>query len=387
MKQVRYLIIGNGIAGLSAAKEIRKNDKDGSILMISKEPYLTYYRPKLTDGLFKEVNAEDILVQKDKWYKEKNIQVILDGHVEKIDVENNRVVLSQGEDIIYEKLLLATGSHPFVPPIKGKIDQELLALRTLDDLYYFKNCLEKWDQVTVVGGGLLGLEAAWSLKKLGKKVKIVEFAPYLLVKQLDKEISKKLEKRLIEEGFEIYLSSTVEKVLNDGTCLLNGGRNIKTDGILYSIGVRPNLDLVNDTGINFNRGVIVDNNLKTNIENIYAAGDVIEKDGVVLGLWTSANEQGKIAGANMAGEFLEYSWPQPFTMLKLGDIQLFSIGEVKEYDKAYEIKDNNGDIHYKFFTKNSKLIGGILFGDTKDMGKLKKGVFEGEEIEAYLKKF
>jgi len=382
MRQVKYLIIGNGIAGLSAAKEIRKRDNDGSILMISKEPYLTYYRPRLTEGLCKDMKVEDVLVNKSNWYEEKNIQVELNRNVEKIDVENNTVFLSKGEQVGYEKLLIATGSHPFVPPVK--VNQDILALRTLDDLYYFKDCLEKWQIVTVVGGGLLGLEAAWSIKNLGKKVNIVEFAPYLLVKQLDEEISRKLEKRLIDEGFDIYLSSTVEEVLDDGTALLDGGRQIKTDGIIYSIGVRPNLDLIRETGINFNKGIIVNEYLKTNVDNIYAAGDVIEMSGTVMGLWTLASEQGKVAGANMAGEKLEYSWPRPFTMLKLGDIQVFSVGDIKDYDKVYETKESDSK-HHKLFAKNGKLVGGILFGDTKDMGKLKKAVLNGEDVETYIK--
>lgn len=384
MKVVEYLIIGNGIAGLSAAKEIRKNDREGSILMLSKESYLTYYRPRLTDGLYKGVKAEEILVHKDKWYEENNIQVLLNRCVDRIDIENNKVELSQGEEIGYRKLLLATGSRPFVPPVRGKVNQDVLALRTVEDLEYFRNKLKDWKSVTVVGGGLLGLEAAWSIKKLGKEVKIVEFAPYLLVKQLDQEISKNLEERLKDEGFEIYLSSTVEEILDDNTAVLNEGRRIKTDGILYSIGVRPNLDLVKEAGINYNRGVIVDKYLKTNIDNIYAAGDVVEKDGMILGLWTTANEQGKVAGANMTGKSIEYTWPQAFTMLKLGDIQLFSIGDIRGYDKSYEVKEE-GNIHHKYFTKDGRLIGGILFGDTKDMAKLKKGVFYGEEIESFLK--
>lgn len=383
MRQIKYLIIGNGIAGLSAAKEIRKKDNDGSILMVSKEAYLTYYRPRLTEGLYENMKPEDILVNKSNWYEEKNIHVELNCNVEKIDVDNNKVLLSQGEHIEYEKLLIATGSHPFVPPIKGKVNQDIVALRTLDDLYYFKDCLKNWENVTVVGGGLLGLEAAWSIKKLGKKVNIVEFAPYLLSKQLDEEISRKLEKRFADEGFDIYLSSTVEEVLENGTAVLNGGRKIKTDGIIYSIGVRPNLDIIKESGLIYNRGIVVDKYLKTNIDNVYAAGDVIELDGVVMGLWSLSSEQGKIAGANMAGETVEYTWPKPFTMLKLGDIQVFSVGDIKGYDRIHEVK-RDANIHHKYFTKDGKLIGGILFGDTKDMGKLKKAVFDGEEIELYL---
>lgn len=384
MRQVKYVIIGNGIAGLSAAKEIRKKDNEGSILMISREAYLTYYRPRLTEGLCEEIKSQDILVNKNDWYEKNNIQVMLNSYVERIDVKNNEIVLSKGEHIGYEKLLIATGSNPFVPPIKGKIKQDIVALRTLDDLYYYKDCLKNWQNVTVVGGGLLGLEAAWSIKKLGKNVNIVEFAPYLLSKQLDEEISRKLEKKFNDVGFNIYLSSTVEEIFEDGTIILNGGRKIKTDGIIYSIGVRPNLDIVKEAGINYNRGVIVDKYLRTNVDNIYAAGDVMELNGVVMGLWSLASEQGKVAGENMTGETVEYIWPKPYTMLKLGDIQVFSIGDITGYDKIYEVKKDD-NIHHKFFTKDGKLIGGILFGDTKDMGKLKKAVFDGEDIETYLK--
>ena len=123
MKQVEYLIIGNGIAGLSAAKEIRKNDRDGNILMVSREPYLTYYRPRLTNGLYEGIRAEDILVHKESWYKENDIQVLLNRHVNNIDVENNRIELSEGETIGYKNLLLATGSYSFCTPYKGGVNK------------------------------------------------------------------------------------------------------------------------------------------------------------------------------------------------------------------------------------------------------------------------
>ena len=132
--------------------------------------------------------------------------------------------------------------------------------------------------ITVIGGGLLGLEAAWSLKKLGKNINIVEFAPYLLPRQLDEEIGIKLEKKLKEEGFNIYLSSAAEEILGENKAngiLLKDGKEIKTDGILFSVGIRPNLDLIRDTSIEFDKGIIVNKNLRTNIDNIYAAGDVI----------------------------------------------------------------------------------------------------------------
>lgn len=389
MEKVKYLIIGNGIAGLSAAKEIRNNDSEGSITIISKEAYNTYYRVRLTEYLSKDFTEEQLLVNKKSWYEEKNIKVLLNKIVEKIDVDNLKVRLDDSKEIEFEKLLIATGSSPFIPPVAGKYKQGVLALRTLKDLKYIKNYFDNCKEITVIGGGLLGLEAAWALKKLDKTVNIVEFAPYLLSKQLDKELSNKLKEKLEREGFKIYLSASAEEILGENKAdgiLLNNGKELKTNGILFSVGIRPNIDLIRDTPLEFAKGIIVNKNLRTNIENIYAAGDVIEIDGKVIGLWTSANEQGKVAGANMSGKTMEYTEAKLFTSLLLGDIKIFSVGDIKEFDDSYEYKDESKGIHHKLFISEGKLTGGILFGDTKDMARLKKAVTEKIDIESYLEK-
>ena len=384
METTKYLIIGNGIAGLSAAKEIRKNDNEGSITMVSKEAYHTYYRIRLTEYLSKDFKEDQLLVNKESWYEEKDINIILNKVVEKIDVDNATIILDDGRRIKYHKLLIATGSRPFIPPVAGKYKRGVLALRTLKDLKYIKNYFNGCTDITVIGGGLLGLEAAWSLKKLGKNINVVEFAPYLLPKQLDEELANKLKEKLEEKGLNIYLSSSAEEILGrdkaDGI-LLSSGEKLKTDGILFSVGVRPDIDLIRDTKINFNKGIVVDKHLRTNIDNIYAAGDVIELDGKTIGLWTAANEQGKIAGANMSGKRLEYKEPKPFTSLILDHIKLFSIGNVKEYDKVYEFKKAN--THHKIFTTDDIITACILFGDIKDMAKLKKAVEEKLDIKSY----
>ncbi|GFN34241.1 NAD(P)/FAD-dependent oxidoreductase [Tepidimicrobium xylanilyticum] len=384
METTKYLIIGNGIAGLSAAKEIRNNDSESSIIMISSEPYHTYYRIKLTEYISKDFEETELLVNKDSWYEERDIKVQLNKIVETIDVEDQKIRLDDGTEIKYEKLLIATGSRPFIPPIAGKYKKGVLALRTLKDLKYIKNYFNKCNNITVIGGGLLGLEAAWSLTKLGKNVSIVEFAPYLLPKQLDEELANKLKDKLVRKGFNIYLSSAADEILGkeqvDGI-LLNNGQILKSDGVLFSVGIRPNIDLVRDTPIAFDKGVIVNKYLETNIENIYAAGDVIELDGRIIGLWTSANEQGKIAGANMSGKTLEYTEPKLFTSLILDDIKLFSVGDVKNFDRVYEYME--GDIHHKIFANNDRITGGILFGDIRDMSKLKKAVDERMDMKSY----
>lgn len=387
MDKVKYLIIGNGIAGLAAAKEIRNNDNDGSIIMISNEPYLTYYRIRLTELLYKNFQDEELLINKKSWYEEKNINILLGKIVESLDIDNNRVRLDDGTEIGYEKLLLATGSRPFIPPIAGKYKQGVLALRTLNDLKYIRKYFDQCEDITIIGGGLLGLEAAWALKMLDKNVTIVEFASHLLPRQLDEEISNKLKDKLIEEGFNIYLSSSAEEILGENVAngiRLNNGKEIKTDGILFSVGIRPNIEIIRDTKIKINKGILVDNNLKTNMDNIYAAGDVAEISSTIIGLWMPSNEQGKVAGANMSGKSIEYRLPDLFTSLQIGNIKLFSVGDINNYDEVYKYEDEDNSIYHKLFITDGKLTGGILFGNTKDMGKLKKAVVEKIDIETYL---
>lgn len=386
--QTKYLIIGNGIAGLSAAREIRSNDSTGSLTMVSSEPYLTYYRTKLTECLANDQSIDELLVNKESWYIEKNINIILDRIVERIDIENNIVLLDNGVIITYEKLLIATGSRPFIPPIKGKFNEGVFALRTLRDLKYSKAYFNKCETVTVIGGGLLGLEAAWALKLMGKKVNVVEFAPHLLSRQLDKELGDKLTAKLMSEGIKIYLPELAEEILGSTTVTgirVKGGEVIDTDGILISSGIRPNLDLIRDTSINFDKGIKVDEYLRTNIDNIYAAGDVVEVNNMIVGLWTTSNEQGKIAGGNMSGKDAKYIHPKLFSSLKMGGIQIFSAGNIIEYDRIYEYLDKERDIHHKLFTKEGKISGVILFGDLKELNTLRNAVFNNIDIEDYLK--
>ncbi|MCF6460187.1 NAD(P)/FAD-dependent oxidoreductase [Clostridium sp. Cult3] len=387
MDKVKYLIIGNGIAGLSAAREIRKLDTEGSITMVTSEPYLTYYRVKLTESLSKDFESEELLVNDEDWYKEKNINVLVSKIVEDLNVEENQVRLDDGSKIKYEKLLLATGSRPFIPPIKGKYKQGVLALRTIDDVKYIQTYFDRCEDIAIIGGGLLSLEAAWYLNTLEKNITLIARSPYLMTKQIDEDISRELEGKLIEKGINIYLDSNTEEILGESKAngiRLDNGKEIKADEILFSTGIVPNIDLVRDTPIKFNRGIIVDNTLRTNIDNVYAAGDVVEVDGKIIGLWTSSNEQGKIAGSNMAGKYKEYTEARPFTTLRLDDIKIFSMGDIDRFDKVHEYKNGDGTIHHKIFTTDGKITGGILFGDIKDMGKLRKAINENTEIDSYL---
>lgn len=374
-----YLIIGNGISGLSAAEEIRKNDSNGQILIVSDEHGLTYWRTRLSELIEKDYTDEEILVKKENWYKEKNIEVKLDTYIEKIDKENKKAIAKDGEEFEYEKLLIATGSHAFVPPIKNADAEGVFAIRSSDDLKHFKEYLAGKKKLIIIGGGILGLEAANSVSHLGIEITIVEAFDYLLARQLDKDLSQKLEKALNDMGMETLTGKFSEEILvKDGKVCglrLTDGTEIEADAIMIQAGVRANIEVATNSGLATDRGILVGENLQVENEDIYAAGDVAQIGNFSIGLWTASMEMGKIAGANMAGDNKLYEQPKPFSTLMIGDIKLFSAGQ-NAGEGIEEVKVEDGDTIYKLFKNGDKYVGGILWGDIKYQMDVKKIVFE-----------
>lgn len=377
-----YLIIGNGIAGLKAAETIRKKEEDSSIVIISKAADYTYWRTKLSELICKDFTNDDILVKKLDWYEKNNIEVKLQNEVEKLDLEGKKAILKNGEEIEYGKALIATGSHPFVPPIKNINSKGVFAIRTVDDLNSFKNHIKENKKVIIIGGGLLGLEAAFSIKNAGCEVLVIETFDYILGKQLDNELSLKLEKELNKAGIETSTGKNTSKILEkDGKVCgikLDDGEEIEAGTILVQTGVRNDLDVAINSGLKTERGIIVDETLKTSDDNVYAAGDCMQLGQATIGLWTASMEMGEIAGSNMTGDNKTYQTPKPFSSLLLGDIKLFSAGFNKG-EGIEEVKKEDGEKVYKLFKKDGKYVGGILYKDIKFQNDVKKIVFEGED--------
>lgn len=379
-----YLIIGNGIAGLAAAEEIRKNDENGNILIVSKEEIPTYWRTRLSALIAKDFNKDDIYVKKEAWYQEKNIEEKLDTEVEKLDLENDKAILSNGEEIEYGKVLLATGARAFVPPIKNVESKGVFAIRSLDDLISFKEYAADKKEVVIIGGGILGLEAAFSVKELGKEVSVIEAADYILNRQLDHELSKKLEKSLNEMGIKTFTGKATEEILvNDGKVSgikLSNGEEIKADVIMVQAGVRSIIDLAKNSNLEVDRGIIVNDNLQSKKENVYAAGDCAQIGNFTIGLWTASQEMGKIVGHNMTGAKETYEKPKPFSTLMIGNIKVFSAG-MTSGEGIEEMKaEKDGNI-YKLFKKDGKFVGGILWNDIKMQNDVKDLVFNGKNLE------
>lgn len=379
-----YLIIGNGIAGLAAAEEIRKNDENGKILIVSKEKIPTYWRTRLSALIAKDFDKDDIYVKKEAWYQEKNIEEKLDTEVEKLDLENNKAILADGEEIEYAKVLLATGARAFVPPIKNVESKGVFAIRSLDDLISFKEYAADKKEVVIIGGGILGLEAAFSVKELGKEVSVIEAADYILNRQLDHELSKKLENSLNDMGIKTFTGKATEEILaNDGKVSgikLSNGEEIKADVIMVQAGVRSIIDLAKNSNLEVDRGIIVNDNLQSKKENVYAAGDCAQIGNFTIGLWTASQEMGKIVGRNMTGAKETYEKPKPFSTLMIGNIKVFSAG-MTSGEGIEEMKTEKDGNIYKLFKKDGKFVGGILWNDIKMQNDVKDHVFNGKNLE------
>ena len=379
-----YLIIGNGIAGLSATEEIRKKDSDATILIVSEEKSSTYWRTRLSHLISQDFDKDDLFVKKQHWYDEKKIDERLDTCVEKIDTEKNVAILSDGEEIEYGKVLLATGAKPFVPPIKNIDSKGVFAIRTIDDLMDFKDHVRDKEKVVVIGGGILGLEAAYSALLLEKDVTVIESFDYLLSRQLDQNLSEKLEKTLNDMGIKTYTGKFTEEILTEDGIVrgikLADGTEIPAEAIMVQAGIRSNVDVAKESGLDVDRGIIVDDSLKTKYDNIYAAGDCAQIGDFTIGLWTSSMEMGKIAGNNMVGDSQVYEKPKPFSLLTIGDTKIFSAG-LSSAEGIEELKaEKDGNI-YKLFKLDNKYVGGILWGDVKYQNDVKDIVFNGKDLE------
>ncbi|MBS6525619.1 MAG: NAD(P)/FAD-dependent oxidoreductase [Peptoniphilaceae bacterium] len=386
MKTYNYLIVGAGIAGVTAAKEIRKHDKEGSILLLGNEKVRPYFRIQLTAILGDEA-PEIPYLDKEGWEEKLALDVKPGAEVVSVDFDAMTVALADGEKIQGEKILLANGSHSSVPPFKNNELKGIFTLRNWDDLMTIQSYIKGFEDtkhIAVIGGGLLGLEAANSLKKSGHVVAIINRSEYLLSKQLDRELGMMLNEEMKDLGFMVFTEKSTKAFIGEDEVRgieFDDGTAADFDMVLISAGVRPNTELFKDTGLEVNKGVIVDSHLMTNKANVWAAGDVAEVEGRVMGIWPASRAMGKVAGANMAGGDGTYENPKAHTKLDLDTIQIFSAGKIGEGDVYFY---DDGDIHHRLYAIDGKVTGAVLYGDTSAMGTFRKLVEAHAPIEEAL---
>lgn len=390
------VIIGGGVAAFNAIKAIREIDSDTCIHLIQNEPVYPYYRTRLTKSLYEDLDVDKISLQKKEWYDNNHITIHLGREVIHVDTEGNTVSLDDGSCIEYSKLLLANGASNFKPPIEGIDKENVYTIRKFEDIQTIKAKADKNKSILHLGGGIQNLEAAWAFCSHDKEVIIVEFMDRLMPRQLDYKASEILLKAVEASNAKVLLNTEViaikgqdkvESVIAKSRNSTDGdaGQSINCDMVIYSVGIRPNKKLYENTTILTNIGVLVNDQMQTNIENIYAAGDIAEYCGKIGGLWPVAIEQGKTSGYNIAGKDICYTGLLPVTTINAFNLSIFSIGSIDEGNATLTLTDNpEDDKSYKrLFIKDNTIIGAIIIGDTKYNNMLKKLVTDKTNISVY----
>jgi nitrite reductase (NADH) large subunit len=378
-----YVIIGNGVAGTTAAEHIRKNDKEGKITMLTEEDVPFYYRVRLNEYISGDVSEQDLIAKKDSWYQEQNIALKTGTRISGADPKEKKISSDNNETFSYDRLLVATGSHSFIPPISGSERKGVFALRSMQDAHDISDWVKDIENVVLIGGGLLGLEAGNALTKLGKKVMVVEFFPRLLPRQLDVDGAKRLQDIMEGMGFSFRLGAKTEEIVGSDKLKgvqLEGGEELPAEMVIISAGVRPNLEMAEALGLEQDKGILVDEHLRTNKPDIYAAGDVAAFKGMPYGIWPAAMEQGEIAGTNMAGGEKAYGGTTLSTSLKVVGVDLASAGNIDAENEFESRVVTDDKVYKKIVLENNKIIGCIMLGDTKGFNKIKKMMSDEQDV-------
>ncbi|MCD6253260.1 MAG: NAD(P)/FAD-dependent oxidoreductase [Thermotogae bacterium] len=379
---MRYVIIGIGPAGMAAADAIREIDEKSELVMITSEEVAGYSKPLITYFLGGKVDEKRMFYRFPWCFEEKNISVMTGTEIVQVDPNEKRVVSKRGEEIPYDKLLIATGGSPFVPKIEGVEKEGVFTFTQWKDSkmvasYIVENNVAK---AVVLGGGLIGLKTTEALLELGLKVSVVELADRILATTFDKKASQIMTRALQSRGCEVYTGDTVVQVKGKrkvSKVLLKSGREIKTKLLIIAVGVRPNVGFLEGSGIEVNRGVIVNERMETNVENVFAAGDCAEfrdpstGESTNIAIWPVAFAEGEVAGYNMAGRPVKYQGGVPMNSVELAGLATISVGftnvegngvEILKYFKEEE------NVYRKLVLKDGRLIGAVFVGDIDRAG-------------------
>lgn len=384
----RIVIIGNGAAGNAALEEILALKNNYKLTVITTEKLPVYYRPMLSEYIAETELPKRFHLHDQSWYEENDVSILYDTHVQKLDVDAQKILLSDDREIEYDKLILATGSKNFIPPLPGAKKAGVYDLRTFEDAEIIKKKAASANKAVIIGGGLLGLEMGWQLRKLNIDVTVVEMMQRLLPRQLDEEASEIFEEKVLATGIKVLKGVQTNEVTGEDHAtgvLISTGEVLDADMVIFSIGIRADVALAKEAGIATERGIIVNDFMETSIKNIYAAGDCAEFSGINYAIWPEAVEQGKVAGLNAVGVKTVYSPVIPFNIYHGMNMRLFSIGDVGGNPaNAYTI-DKKGDAENfeKYFYVDDHLVGGILIGNISKSGKLKKGVADNVSKESF----
>lgn len=381
--KIRYVIIGASAAGIAAAEAIHKLDSTGDITVLSEEPVMPYFRPMIPFLISGKKSASDMMLIGQGPYSGTGITVRLESRVERIDAKNQVATVESGDQVPYDKLLIATGSKPFIPPeIIGTEAEGVFALRTLADAQTAADRAVKANHVVMLGGGLVNLKAAFALLERGLDVTLVVYSPEVLSQLMEPNDAVLIRNALNKAGLKITTGCSATHILSDSggvkAVLLDNGLEISCQMVCIGKGVFPNIDFLEQSDVQVDQGVVVDRFTACNIPNVFAAGDVavtfdpITGDRIITGLWTNAVEMGRCAGYNMAGRPTEYTGT--FGILnatQVADEPFVSMGIVHTSDTDFETHVfSTPKTHRKlvFNEDGERLVGALFIGDISHAG-------------------
>lgn len=390
-RQRRIVIVGSGIAGISAAESIRGAAPDTAITIVSTEEELPQYRLNLSRYVAGEIGPEALPIHPESWYEEQRIDLLRGVEVVDLGLGELKVRLREGGDLAYDRLILAVGSHPFVPPIEGARHEGVETFRNLEDAEKLIAAAKSGARCVIIGGGILGLETAGGLARRGAEVTVLEGFGRLLPRQLEETGAGVLQQHVSKLGIQVRTVARTTEIEGSDRVTgvrLDDGTKIPAELVVMATGVRSNTHLARNAGLRVNHGVVVDDNLYTSSPNILAAGDVAEHRGIVYGLWTPAHYQGNIAGLNAAGVDAEFGGIPRSNSLKVLGLDMLSIGVVEADDGSYTVMDDLDEEagHYRRFVfRDGVMVGATLLGDTSKAAVI-SAVIEGKRnLTQYLR--
>lgn len=369
---MKYVIIGNSAAAIGTVQGIRQVDKTGQIVVISDEKYHTYSRPLISYWLKEQVTEENMRYRDEDFYEKNDVDTLFETRVTKISPDKKTVTIENGNEISYDKLMVATGSKPFVPPMEGldKVAKKFTFMK-LDDAKAVKENVTEGAKVLIVGAGLIGLKAAEALEHYGADMTVVDLADRILPSILDNEASAIMQKHIESKGVKFILGTSV-KEFSENSAVLQNGDTVSFDMVILAVGVRPNTELVSEAGGTVNRGIVTDQTQAVQgLKDVYAAGDCTESLDIttgqqkILALLPNAFLQGEIAGQNMAGKETYYLNAMPMNAIGFFGLHIITAGSYE--GEAYTETDGTEN-YKKLVTKDNELKGFILMGDVKRAG-------------------
>ena len=391
MKKEQIVLVGNGMAGIRAVEEILKLAPNRfKITVFGSEPYPNYNRIQLSKVLQGDTEVADITLNTWEWYEENGILLYPGETVIEIDTDNQIVSTDKKRQVKFDKLIMATGSDPFMLPLPGLDKEGVTTFRNIKDCELMISASENYKKAIVIGGGLLGLEAARGLLNLGMQVDVVHLSDCLMERQLDKTAGKMLRKELENQGMNFLLEKQSAEIT--GLDRVEGlkfkdGEEVKADLVVMAVGIKPNVTLANESGIQVNRGIIVNDYLETTVPNVFAVGECAEHREMVYGLVAPLYQQGlemakRICGIDSEG----YQGSVLSTQLKVSGVDVFSAGEINEDEdtKSVRVFDDWLGVYKKVLVKEGKITGAVLFGDTQDGTRLLSLINKKAAIEEYM---